>query len=168
MALIVEDGTNVANADSYVSAIDAIEIAEKLGLDFPQSQIEAEAPLRMAALYLEKYRNNYQGYKVYSDQSLQWPREPVYIDGEYLEPDVIPTSLIQAQVAIASAQYSGKMLYGTGVGNVTSRSVGDVSVTNGNNGKIDNSAYLGFANELLKPLFNSAGNGGLEFNVWRA
>ena len=166
--LIVENGTNVPDADSYVSALDAIDIAEKLGLTFPVTANEADAPLRMAAMFLEKYRNNYQGSKYYGDQSLQWPRDPVYIDDFYNEPDNIPKDLIYAQVAIASVQYTGGNLYGTARGNTISRSVGDVSVTNGNNGSLTNAAYLGLANEFLKPLFKNPKNGLLEFTVCRA
>jgi len=168
MALIVEDGTNVPGADSYISEADAITRAQTLGLDFPTDPNDAEVPLRRAAIYLEKYRNQYQGKKVFDDQSLQWPRDPVYIDDIYNPKENIPQELIDAQVAIASADFSGQQLYGTSVGSVTSKSVGDVSVTKGNSGTLDNSAYLGFANELLKPILKNAKLGALEFKVCRA
>ena len=167
MALIVENGSNIANADSYISQADAVTLAAKYGWDFPD-EAGSEIPLRNAALYLEKYRNNYQGSKVYSDQSLQWPRDPVYIDDVYNEPDVIPQALINAQVAIASAIHDGANIFGTSFGNVTSRSVGDVSVTTGNNGSISNAAYMGIVNEFLKPIFKNPQNGLLEFSVCRA
>jgi len=168
MALIVEDGTNVPGADSYISEADAITRAQNLGLDFPTDPNDAEVPLRRAAIYLEKYRNHYQGTKVFSDQSLQWPRDPVYIDNIYNPKDNIPHDLIDAQVAVASADYSGRALYGTSTGSITSKSVGDVSVTKSNVGRLDDAAYLGFVKEVLKPILKGANLGALEFNVCRA
>ena len=168
MALVVETGANIPGADSYISEADAILRAAVLGLPFPASDLEAEIPLRQSATYLEKFRNNYQGAKVFDDQSLQWPRDPVYIDNVYNDPTVIPQLLIDAQVSIASAVFGGAQLYGTATGSIDSKSVGDVSVTNSNNGSLDNSIYLGYTNTLLKPLFKNPSLGGLEFAVSRA
>lgn len=168
MALIVETGSGLPNADSYISEADAITRAALLGLEFPALDADAEVPLRRAAIYLERYRNKYQGIKYVAGQALQWPRDPVYIDEILNDPSTIPQVLIDAQVSLASVEYVNGNLFGTAVGGVGSRSVGDVSVTNNNGGALDNSAYTGFANELIAPLFKSAALGGLEFNVCRA
>jgi hypothetical protein len=164
MALIIEDGSNVPNADSYVSEAAATVIAAKLGLTLRDSEI----PLRLAAVYLEKARNRYQGSKVFDDQSLQWPRDPVYIDKIYNEPGVIPEDLIYAQVAVASAISTGSDVFGSSLGNIASKSVGDVSVSYANNGSTTNAAYLGLVQEYLAPLFKNPENGALEFAVSRA
>jgi hypothetical protein len=168
MALIVEDGTNVPNADSYISEADAIVRAGLLGLEFPSLDGDAETPLRRAAIKLDQYRSQYQGVRVFADQSLQWPRDPVYIDGVYNDPAKIPQELIDAQVALASIDYAGGNIFGTSLGSATSRSVGDVSVTNSNSGALDNSTYSGFVAGLLAPLMKGAENGLLEFDVCRA
>ena len=168
MALIVETGLNITGSDSYISEADAILRAVNLGLPFPATDAEAEIPLRQAATYLEKFRNNYQGTKVFTDQSLQWPRDPVYIDNVLNDKENIPQLLIDAQVSIASAVFGGAKLYGTATGSINSKSVGDVSVSVGNNGALDNSTYFGYSKELLKPLFKNPSLGGLEFAVSRA
>ena len=168
MALIVEDGTGISGSDSYISEADAILRASVLGLPFPATDASSEIPLRQSATYLEKFRNRYQGKKVFDDQSLQWPRDPVYIDNVYNESDNIPQLLIDAQVSIASAVFGGAQLYGTATGSVSNSSVGDVSVTKSNTGALDNSVYLGYTNTLLKPLFKNPALGGLEFAVSRA
>lgn len=168
MALVVETGDGIPNADSYVSVADATMRAAALGLPFPSITADAEIALRGAALYLEQYRNRYQGSKVYDDQSLQWPRDPVYIDNVYNEPDNIPTNLIDAQISIASASHQGAQLFGSSAGTVTDRTVGDVSVKSSNSGRVDNSAYLGLTGTLLQPLFNNPSLGALEFAVCRA
>jgi len=168
MALVVENGTGVADADSYVSEADAITRATLLGLDFPVLDAEAEVPLRRAAIYLESYRNKYQGKKYIDGQALQWPRNPVYIDEVLNDPSVIPQELIDAQIVLASVEYANGNLFGTALGGVGSRSVGDVSITSNNGGAANNSAFSGLANELIAPLLKSAALGGLEFNVSRA
>jgi len=168
MALIVETGANIPDADSYISEAAAITRAAFLGLPFPATVANAEIPLRQSATYLEKFRNKYQGKKVFDDQTLQWPRDPVYIDNVFNEIDNIPQLLIDAQVSIASAVFGGAKLYGTATGSVSDSSVGDVSVTKSNSGALDNSVYLGHTNTLLKPLFKNPALGGLEFAVSRA
>jgi hypothetical protein len=166
MALIVEDGTGVAGANTYISASDAVARAAVLGFDFP-AEVDAETPLIRATIYLQTLRLQYQGTKYITGQPLQWPRDPVYIDNEYNDPSVIPQLLIDAQVYIASVDYAGGNLFATAAGSATSRSVGDVSVTNSNSGKLDNTAVMGFANDMLKPLMKSANYGALEFPVCR-
>ena len=117
---------------------------------------------------MESYRNQYQGKKYVAGQALQWPRNPVYIDEVLNDPSVIPTELIDAQIVLASVEYTNGNLFGTAVGGVGSRSVGDVSITSNNGGASDNSAYSGLANELIAPLLKNAELGGLELNVSRA
>lgn len=166
MTLIVEDGTGVLGANTYISAADAVARAAILGFDFP-AEVDAETPLIRSAIYLENLRLKYQGTKYIAGQPLQWPRDPVYIDNEYNDPSIIPQLLIDAQVYVASVDFSGGNLFATGVGSATSRRVGDVSVTSSNSGQLDNTAVLGFANDMLKPLLKSANYGALEFPVCR-
>ena len=167
MPLIVEDGTGVAGANTYINAADAVARAAVLGFNFP-NESDAETPLIRAAIYLEGKRLEYQGTKYISGQPLQWPRDPVYIDNELQQPSVIPQLLIDAQVYIASVDYSGGNLFATSSGSATTKSVGDVSVTKTNAGELDNTAVMGFANDMLKPLMKSANYGLLEFAVCRA
>ena len=166
MALIVEDGTGVVGANTYITAADAVARADIYCFSFP-AEIDAEVHLIRAAVYLETLRNNYQGKKYIVGQSLQWPRDPVYIDDEYNDPSSIPQLLIDAQVNIASVDYSGGNLFATTSGSTTSKSVGDVSVSTSNGGKVDNTTLMGFANDMLKPLLKSARLGLFEFNVCR-
>ena len=168
MPLVVETGAGLSNSDSYISEADAIVRAAELGLDFPVLEADAEAPLRLAGMLLEKYRNKYQGKKHVAGQALQWPRNPVYIDEVYNDPSVIPAELIDAQIVLASVQYSSGNLFATATGSITSRSVGDVSVTSSNSGSSNNRAYSGLANDLLAPLFKNSALGLLELNVCRA
>lgn len=61
--LIVEDGSGLANAESYVSASDAASYAADRGLTFPASPADkAEAALRRATAYIDNtYRTRFPG-----------------------------------------------------------------------------------------------------------
>ncbi|MAO24254.1 MAG: hypothetical protein Unbinned3818contig1000_46 [Prokaryotic dsDNA virus sp.] len=164
--IVVEDGTGVSGANSYVDEDAAALRSAALGVDFP-STADATTPLIKAGIFLEKYRNQYQGKKYITGQSLQWPRDPVYIDDEYSDPNIIPQLLIDAQIVIAAADYDGATLFATSAGSAISKSEGDVSVTKSNAGKMDNTSVMGLADQLLAPLMKSAGNGLFEFDVCR-
>lgn len=74
MALTVEDGTGVANADSYVSLQDFRDYAAARGVSLPAEDAAAEQKLRAAMDYLAMYDRRLIGNKVAPDQDLSWPR----------------------------------------------------------------------------------------------
>ncbi len=168
MALIVEDGTGIPGADSYISAADAITRAAELGFEFPSAESDAEPPLRNAAQYLETYRLQYKGTKLTTDQGLQWPRQNVYIDGVLQGPNVIPQSLIDAQVYLASYQYQGGNFFTGSTGAITSKSVGDVSVSYGAGSQLYSNGFKEQLSMYLDQLLKSSEYGLLEFPVGRA
>ena len=101
MTIIVEDGSNVANANSYVSVSDLESFAALRGYTLPATTAEKEVLLIKGSDYTESFRAKYQGQKTYSDQSLQWPREPVIIDGYQIGSTSIPSDLKNAQMQAA-------------------------------------------------------------------
>ena len=168
MALVVEDGTGIPGADSYISEADGIARAQALGFNFPTDTADAEPILRAAAQYLETYRNSYQGTKLTTDQGLQWPRQPVYIDGVLQDPNTIPQMLIDAQVYLASFQYDGGNYFSGSTGTITSKSVGDVSVSYGSGSQLYSNGFSEMLRMYLDPLLKSAAYGLGEFRVDRA
>lgn len=100
MAIIVEDGTGVPLANSYVSEAELEQFADLRGIVLDG---EPEALLHLAMDYVETL--GFLGEKTASDQALQWPRTGVEIDGYLLESTVIPTELkngvIQTALAIS-------------------------------------------------------------------
>lgn len=102
MAIIVEDGTIVANANSYVSEADLTAYATQRGITLTAGK---EQLLIKAMDYLETL--NYIGTKKTEGQSLQWPRDEVYIDGYYIESTTIPQELKNAQMMLAIEIDSG-------------------------------------------------------------
>lgn len=91
MSIIVEDGTGVANANSYISEADLTTFATARGVTLTTS---TETLLIKAMDYIEAF--SFKGIKKERDQALQWPRLEVYIDGYYWDSDEIPQELKDA------------------------------------------------------------------------
>lgn len=101
MAVIVENGSNVSGANSYMSEASLTAYATARGITLVGDETEL---LIKAMDYIESL--NYKGSKLTRDQGLQWPRYNVLIDGYYFDSDAIPVQLIngQAECAIAIDQ----------------------------------------------------------------
>ena len=78
MALIVEDGTGLPDADSYVSVADADIYATAMGhfawLDAAVTNDQKEVALRRATQYIDS-EYTFRGSILDPDQALEWPRE---------------------------------------------------------------------------------------------
>lgn len=105
--LVIEDGTLVANADSYISLADARAYATKRGVSLAADDTAADVQLRRAFDFLESLRESYKGKKSDSAQLTQWPRKCVFVDDEELSSAVIPVGIQYAQVQYAAAINSG-------------------------------------------------------------
>jgi hypothetical protein len=110
MALVVEDGTGVAGAQSWVSVADSITYAKGVGNTAWQDADNElrEQALRRAVRYLDAaYGSRYAGWRTYADQPMSWPRSGVvYDDGYELLPDVIPMELQCAQIEAAFIEFT--------------------------------------------------------------
>lgn len=119
MTLIIENGTNVPNANSYLdlTAIRAYALARGVTLSAVDATLE---PLVIKAMdYIESFRSEFQGMRTFPTQPLQWPRAEIsytdfylgQISGEYgimidcvrIANNVIPQQLkdILCQVVLA-------------------------------------------------------------------
>lgn len=121
MALIVEDGSIVSNADTYISLADAStflnnyygeyddEAAAFLGFGTSRQELI----LRRAAYDLDrKYRTRWKGFKRIQAQCLDWPRVDVVDEDDYDIPeDSIPRRLQRAQVEIAKRLAAGVAMF---------------------------------------------------------
>ncbi len=155
MAIIVEDGSIVANANSY------LEIAEANTLLLETFGITAtvtEANLKASAQYLETL--NYQGRKTDPvNQSLQWPRTGACVENVIIQPDSIPELLKRSQALGAYYESQNQPLLAVSNGQtITSKSIDGVgSFGYGDNG--ENSAQMKFSllQSNIKPLLKPFG-----------
>jgi hypothetical protein len=109
MTLIVEDGTGVANANSYIDLTFLTAFASARGLTIPTVDATKEQYAILAMDYIESVR--FCGSKVDSSQSLQWPRTGVSIDGVDFAEDEIPLRLKDAQCQLVVALQAGILLW---------------------------------------------------------
>jgi protease II len=96
MALIVEDGSLVANANSYITLAEYKAWADARGLTYSADDTTVEQQILRAMDYLE--RIEYIGNKANENQPLQWPRTEALIDGYYADATEIPKEVKTADL----------------------------------------------------------------------
>lgn len=107
MALIIEDGTNVAGANSYVTEAELQSYLDQRGLILPAGT--NLQPLIFRAMdYLESLSFN--GVRTFDGQALSFPRQGIYVDNVELAKDSIPTMLKQALCRLAYESNSQELL----------------------------------------------------------
>lgn len=151
MAVIVEDGSGVAGANSYAS----------------EEQLQAWAGARGYTLtgdlsvllvrsfdYIEAREPRFVGFRTYGATS--WPRTGVTLYGVPVAADAIPAQLIEAQCAMAVAA-DGQALQSAviSVGPIASKSVGDVSVSY-DTSRAPATAYFEQGESALRSLYRQA------------
>jgi hypothetical protein len=124
MTIIVEDGSIVANADSYVSVANYTTWADARGIEYDSSVLETQ--ILRAMDYIETLR--FIGQKSTKAQPLQFPRVGVVVDGYELDYDEIPDQLKKAVYESIKAESDGNSQLAN-VERTTSREkVGEIEV----------------------------------------
>jgi hypothetical protein len=133
VALSVEDGSGMANADAYVSLADALTYFTGHGSPAvwtAATEAQKESAIRYATLWIDG-RYQWPGTIVSSSQALAWPRSGV-IDGEgrSVASDSLPARLVQATCEAALEHLSNALneILARG-GGVQSETVGPISVS---------------------------------------
>ena len=124
MAIVVEDGSIVSGANSYVSRADAIAYAAARGVTLADSSA-TDVLLIKSASYLESFRDKFRGVLVTRDQPLAWPRYDAVIEGFGWTESEIPRQVINAQLAVVLELNAGEdpYNYSTQTGQVTEKTV---------------------------------------------
>ena len=126
MALIVEDGSIVAGANSYLSVADFETYWTNRNVDLSTfTTAEKEAALIIATQFIDY--NNFKGYTVEELQPLQWPRSYVVNRNGYsIESDTIPQAIKDATAEYAYRQLSAPLQGDTVEGGVIKRQMDKV------------------------------------------
>lgn len=156
MTLIVEDGSGVTGANSYVTLVEARAYALTRGVEMTDVDSKLEMYLVKAMDYLESLRYGFKGRKTNADQALQWPRYCVYIDGYAISSEAIPTELKNAQMQIAMAIQSGIDFMPTASGEafVISEKVGPIETKYSEGVSTSGVPIVRTVEALLAPLMN--------------
>ena len=165
MALIVEDGTGMATAESYLSVADVSAVLALTGEDAAwlalASDTVREQVARKVMRALENERT-FRGQKKTAEQALEWPRVYATDDDGFLYEDTsIPEKLKTAfAVLCAAASVSGADLQPTQTtpGAVQSKSirVGKIAIETTYSGGQSQVAFYRKAESLLAELVESS------------
>ena len=104
MTIIVEDGSGVAGANSYVSVADFAEWLDVMGYDVLPDD-KQEPYLLRAAQAMEVM--HWIGKRASDTQALAWPRTDVVMrSGEILPSDQVPAHIVTGQQQLAREMYA--------------------------------------------------------------
>ena len=106
MALIIENGSIVPGAESYVSVADCETYCTNRGLAFTGTVDLQEQALRRATVWLDgAFRARYVGWrKEGRSQPLEWPRKVAQVQtqpNDFIADDVVPQEVIDANCEAA-------------------------------------------------------------------
>jgi hypothetical protein len=112
---VVEDGTGLSTANSYLSEADADQYHENYGDPSAWSdlsQAEKENALRLGTQYLDaQYGKRWKGYATDAEQALDWPRfDALDHDGALFASDALPTALEDATAVAALKSVTDTLL----------------------------------------------------------
>jgi hypothetical protein len=114
--MIVEDGTGIEGAESYITVDQAIDYAAAHGLSFPDttSDDDGEAACRRATAWVDAtYRSRFPGYRTNRrEQALEWPRAYAY--DAMCPPNLIPSDEVPSEVIKATCEAAVRELASPG------------------------------------------------------
>jgi len=170
MTIVVEDGTGLSNANSYVSGDDLTTYAEDRAITLASTDddtIEA-ALVRATAAIDGGYRMSFPGYRVQGrDQALEWPRLAAYdYEDILIDSTSVPDEIVQAtcEAAIRELTDPGSMTPDLERGGFIRRmKAGSVEIEyGGNNNQTDYTIIDGIMSKIIggtvstSPMFASA------------
>lgn len=157
MALIVEDGTGVIGANSYITVAELRAFATDRAITIPVEDSLCTPLLVKATDYLDL--RDYIGTKAIDSQGLAWPRKA---EGWYTEDNgiyiyTIPSVLKTAQAMVAIEVQNGELLPSIRPGKYTSAKVGSLSVSYATDANRSAAIRMTAVDTLLNPLLADGG-----------
>ena len=153
MALIIEDGSGVANADSLTTLAEVRAFAANRGATVSATDATLEAQIRVAHDYLLAVEGRLAGSRAVGGQALPFPRKGVWLFGDALPDDSIP---VQVKNAIAQLVIEGTtqdVMPSTDGRVVTQETVGPISTSYANTGAAGQTPTLPRVEAMLAPFY---------------
>jgi hypothetical protein len=162
MALVVEDGTGKADAESYISVAEYKAYADGRGYSYSGlTDPQIEQKLRQGAQYVDTICR-FKGVRLVSTQALEFPRSGL-IDWSGYEVTGVPKRVKDAQAELTyKAQTESLYTDADRGGQIKSETVGPISVTYMDGAPA--TKLFTAAMNLLKPYFRSKLDPGAPFN----
>lgn len=158
MALIIEDGSIVADADTFASVADLDAFTSKRGIALAAADEAAKEILLIKAMdFLETLEPRFQGSRINAEQTLSWPRQDVSINGFEWAEDSIPGQLIKAQLQLAVYAETVDLLPAGDGREVIKEKVGPLETTYADTGSANPQPALTAFWEFISPLLVGGG-----------
>ncbi|MFW0776300.1 MAG: DnaT-like ssDNA-binding protein [Rickettsiales bacterium] len=168
MALVIEDGSIVSGANSYITVAEYSTWADaRFGASrstLPADTAAYEAIILRAMDYFEGL--DFQGVLVTRGQELQWPRSGVTIDGYDQETDSIPNEVKKALYEITYTEETGVGALNPIDRKVESEKIGPIAVTYAS-GSSSRTISPALSRSLRKLTSGASSLGGSTFMVTR-
>jgi hypothetical protein len=166
MALIVEDGSIVPGANTYVTDAEYVAYAKARGQSIGEGGSAREVQLIRAMDYIESFRKRFQGDKVRFDQPLQFPRSNVYIDDYFSDYTTIPKELKNAQMEAGILLNATDILKSGSIQNIQKEKLDVLEVSYFDGGSFE-SVRTDTIDIFLNILLINGGNSGINARVVR-
>ena len=163
--LIIEDGTIVANANSFVTDAEFKLYANIRNFDIPATQPDREALLILAMDYLAGKELDMKGQRVNKTQELMYPREYVCIYNKELLKTDIPNILKKAQMELAAQANESNLLISGTTQNLASFKVDGVYSESYHSGGSFEHVRTDRADVYLDPLLENNGSDNIMMRV---
>ena len=147
--LIIEDGSIVANANSYITDLELTDYADLRGTSYPTLSADREFLIIKAMDYLNTFE--YAGIRSEAEnQLLDFPRYSIWVNERYIQSNEIPREIKYAQIEAALAYNTQELLINETVNNVQREKLDVLEVSYFSGGK-NSKVRLDKVNHYLKP-----------------
>lgn len=160
MALIVEDGSIVAGANTFITDAEFTAYADARGLAYPATEAEREPLIIRAVDYIVSIEDKLQGWRTDEAQVLPYPRANVWLRCNLLSPDSIPIELKNAQCEAALYEAEGSLLIQGAEQDIASEKVDVIAVSYHSGGSYQ-AVRTDRIDAYLKPLMMRGGKSGM-------
>lgn len=131
VTLIIEDGSLVANANSYITVTAWDNWATDRGITHSHSDAKISHAILRAMDYFESL--NFLGLKHTETQALQWPRDRVFVDHYDVDSNEIPKEVKNAMYELTKIELDGDSALNPQERQTESEQIGDIRVTYSSN-----------------------------------
>jgi hypothetical protein len=161
VALIIENGSIVDNANSFVTAAEMVAYAALRGVTITADTTTQEQHIILAMDYLVSREQSMKGTRVSDLQELPYPRFNVRYNGYYITGSEIPKELKNAQIELAIQLGSTELLISEKTDNIASFNVEGVYSESYFSGGSYSTIRTDKADAYLDVLMNNNGNNNL-------
>lgn len=160
MALIIEDGSLLAGANSFVSVAEVRAYASARASILSDDDADVEVNAIKATDYIKSLSHRFKGQEIEAAQALPFPRLYIVVNGFDIPSDSVPQNIKDACCQLAIESAAGVVLMPTTSGQITTKEkVGPLETIYSDRSAPDGTQLFAAVTALLRPFM--IGGGGL-------